>query len=239
MSAYYTTWINSGMHHATRWHWDRLAVNPHAGNGFAAPSAAPSFCLGQPNNTCPDPAQPGASTPVPTSTTPPAQATSTPIATATAIPPTRTPVPTSTPPGAAELQARGRRPCNFDDLSSPNRTFSGQYPSGVINWGSNAWYLSGPYDKFRANSFSFNGSALTSGSFCFTSPRTLTALDVDNGGTTTTTVTLACGNQPTIRKSLAAGQTATIMTGWSAPCTTVTLTSTNGWYVNFDNLQIQ
>jgi hypothetical protein len=31
-----------------RFHWQRLAVNPSTG-----PSAAPSFCLGQPQNTCP------------------------------------------------------------------------------------------------------------------------------------------------------------------------------------------
>ena len=62
VSAYYTSWINSGIHHPTRWHWDRLAVNPHQANGtFAAPSSAPSFCLGQTHNTCPDPTNPNGS----------------------------------------------------------------------------------------------------------------------------------------------------------------------------------
>ncbi|HYW86927.1 MAG TPA: hypothetical protein VFB50_04110 [Chloroflexota bacterium] len=52
---YFTSWINGGQHQPTRWHWDRIAVNPKddAGNP-APPSAAPSFCLGAPRNVCPD-----------------------------------------------------------------------------------------------------------------------------------------------------------------------------------------
>lgn len=37
-----------------RYHWGRLAVNPHDANGnLLAPSVAPSFCLGKAQNTCP------------------------------------------------------------------------------------------------------------------------------------------------------------------------------------------
>ena len=36
---YFTSWINGGQHTPTRWHWDRIAVNPHDSSGnFAAPS---------------------------------------------------------------------------------------------------------------------------------------------------------------------------------------------------------
>lgn len=36
-----------------RMHWDRIAINPKNPDGtIAAPSAAETFCLGQPNNTC-------------------------------------------------------------------------------------------------------------------------------------------------------------------------------------------
>ena len=52
---YFDSWINGGQHTPTRWHWDRIAVNPHDENGTpVTPSASPSFCLGQTNNTCPD-----------------------------------------------------------------------------------------------------------------------------------------------------------------------------------------
>jgi hypothetical protein len=91
---YFTSWVNGGQHTPTRWHWDRVAVNPKL-NGSPAPlTAAPSFCLGLPDNTCPDPV-PGAPVPtqptaLPTWTTVPASAatstrTSTPTATATAL----------------------------------------------------------------------------------------------------------------------------------------------------------
>lgn len=53
VNVYFTSWINGGQHTPTRFHWGRVAVNPHSGSGFTAPSAAPSFCLGQPQNTCP------------------------------------------------------------------------------------------------------------------------------------------------------------------------------------------
>jgi hypothetical protein len=52
---YFASWINGGQHKPTRWHWDRVAVNPHdAAGNMLPPSAAPSFCLGEKNNTCPD-----------------------------------------------------------------------------------------------------------------------------------------------------------------------------------------
>jgi hypothetical protein len=52
---YFASWINGGQHKPIRWHWDRVAVNPHddAGN-ILPPSSAPSFCLGEKNNTCAD-----------------------------------------------------------------------------------------------------------------------------------------------------------------------------------------
>ena len=46
---YFTSWQNANGHHPTRWHWGRLAVNPHNVGGAPMPvSAAPSYCLGQP-----------------------------------------------------------------------------------------------------------------------------------------------------------------------------------------------
>jgi hypothetical protein len=51
---YASDWQDFHPNPAYRFHWDHFAVNPHNPDGsFTAPSAAPSFCLGQPNNTCP------------------------------------------------------------------------------------------------------------------------------------------------------------------------------------------
>src|SRR5258708_11393341 len=43
----------------------------------------------------------------------------------------------------------------FDDLTPADRTLNGQYPTGVIDWGNNAWFLSGPWGQFTTNSVSF------------------------------------------------------------------------------------
>lgn len=79
----------------------------------------------------------------------------------------------------------------------------------------------------------------TSGSFTFLVPRRLLRLDAYNGGTTSSTITLACAGQPTLSLSLAVGQLVTgVATNWTATCATVTITSSDGWNTNFDNLVI-
>ncbi len=174
-------------------------------------------------------------TPVPTATrtptTAPGTATSTPTRTSTPTTgPTSTPVPTVT--------GSGTRTLTFDDLSSPNRALTGQYPAGVVNWGSGTWYLSGPYGSFRSNSISFNGSSPTSASFSYFSPMRLIQLDAFNGGSGASTVTLSCDGTRATQMTVAAGQTQTIPMGWIGVCSTVTVESSNGWNTNFDNLVI-
>jgi hypothetical protein len=127
----------------------------------------------------------------------------------------------------------------FDGLLNPNRLLTGQYPSGVIDWGGGAWYLAGPYYRWTSNSISFSSAGPTSASFGFVSPRRLLQLDAYNGGTTSSVVSLSCAGQPTVSATLAPDQISTIVTGWSATCTNVNVGSTNGWYVNFDRLSIQ
>lgn len=144
-------------------------------------------------------------------------------------PPTPSPVPTPVPPVTQTV--------TFDDKTGQNQPLSGQYPSGLISWGSGMWYHSGPYGQFTTKSASFDGSSRTSATFTFLTPRRLVSLRAYNGGVAST-VTLACPGEVTKSMSLAAGQLATITTGWNGTCTTVTVTSTNGWDTNFDDLVI-
>jgi hypothetical protein len=160
-------------------------------------------------------------------------ATVTPTRTPTPIAPS-TPTPTLTPtPGGSQTSV------TFDTLASPGRALTGQYPSGVVDWGSGAWYLSGPWGQLRTNSVSFNGPGATSASFTLLSPRRVVQLDAFNGGTVSSTITLACAGQPTVSVSLAANQLRTVVTNWSGTCTTVTVGSSNGWDTNFDSLLLQ
>jgi hypothetical protein len=152
--------------------------------------------------------------------------TTVPTATAT---PTRTPTPTATPAQS------GQTTLTFDDRAGQNQALNGQYPSGVIDWGTGQWWHSGPYGSFTTKSVSFTSGA-TSRTLRFMTPRRLARLDAYNGGGGPTTVTLGCPGQPTRTATLAAGQTATVTTGWTGACGTVTVTSSNGWDTNFDNL---
>jgi hypothetical protein len=181
-------------------------------------------------------AQVSAPTPTPTSSPTP-----------TAVPPTNTPTPTPRPTNTATTTPTptptsggsfGRQTVTFDDLSNPQRPLNGQYPTAVIDWGTGQWWLSGPTGKFTTNSVSFNGPVLTTAAFNFVTPRQLVQLDVYNRGLTSTTISIACTGEVTKEETLAPGQVTTITTGWTGPCTTVTISSTNGWNTNFDNLVI-
>jgi hypothetical protein len=151
---------------------------------------------------------------------------------ASAAAPTQTPTRIPTP-GASS------RSITFDDLTNPNRALNGQYPSGVIDWGTNGWYLSGPYGAFKTNSVSFNGAGITSQGFGLLSPRRLIQVDAYNGDYGPTTVTVGCPGQQTRSFTLAPKAQATLVTGWSGACNTVTVTSSNGWKTNFDNFVLQ
>jgi len=123
----------------------------------------------------------------------------------------------------------------FDDLSSPGRLLDGQYPVGVIDWGVSRWWLSGPWGNFATDSISFPPEGMSE-PFSFVSPQRLINIQVFNGGDTPSTVTLACDGNPTVRQEIAANQLLTIPTNWTTTCTTVTVSSSNGWWTNFDNL---
>jgi hypothetical protein len=161
----------------------------------------------------------GAATPTVTPT-PTATSTPTPTVTSTPTPPPRT------------------LTITFDDLSAPSRPLSGEYPSGVIDWGTDVWFLSGPYGRWSTNSVSFNGAGPTSAAFALLSSWRLVQLDAYNGGAAASTITLSCVgfDQTPIQRILDAGQMVTIPTGWLGVCSGVALTSSNGWDTNFKNL---
>jgi hypothetical protein len=126
----------------------------------------------------------------------------------------------------------------FDGLSNPGRPLNGQYPTAVIDWGTAAWWLAGPAGRFSGNSVSFNGPVPTTAAFSFVSPRRLVQIDAYNGGVTPSTISINCPGQLTKQVTLAPNQLSTIATGWTGVCTGVTISSTNGWNANFNNLVI-
>jgi hypothetical protein len=154
-------------------------------------------------------------------------ATPTPIPAATATP-TRTPLPATPTPATVTT--------TFDDRAGQNQALNGQYPAGVIDWGSNQWFHAAPWGQFTTKSVSFNAAARTSASFTFLTPRKLVSLRAYNGGGSPSTVTLSCAGQATKTVTVPAGQLVTIQTGWAGTCGTVTVGSSNGWDTNLDDL---
>ena len=172
-------------------------------------------------------------TPIANSTsTPTPKATSTPTSTTTP-PPTTTTTPTVTPTTVGQT-------IRFNALPS-GQPLTGQYPNTVIDWGSNEhWFVSGPYGQFSSNSISFNGPDLSSANFQFISPHKLISLKAYNGGSVASTISISCPGLPTKQVSMTAGLVTTISTGWPTACAgSVTISSSNGWDTNFDQLVIQ
>ena len=125
--------------------------------------------------------------------------------------------------------------CTFDTLPNPNSPLNGTYCG--IDFGTGSWYLSGPYSLFTTQSISYPDGTPRSGAFTFISPKTLLQVDVANGGTVASTITLSCTGNPTVSQAVAVNTLATIITNWTQPCSTVTVGSTNGWDSNFDNVR--
>lgn len=127
---------------------------------------------------------------------------------------------------------------SFDDATGENRVLNGQYPSGVIDWGTNGWYLSGPWRQLTTKSVGFNGPGLTSGSFTFLTPRVLLQVDAFNGGTVASTLSFACTGNASVTRTVNVMALVTIQTGWTTPCSSVQVSSSNGWNTNLDNFVI-
>lgn len=154
--------------------------------------------------------------------------TPTPTPTPTSTPtPTPIPTPTPTPPAQTTI--------TFDDLVGQNQVLNGQYPSGLINWGTNVWWLSAPWGPHTTKSVSFNVNG-TSKTFAFVSPKVLDSIDA--GGISPSTITLLCSGNTNKVQAIPANTLVTIATGWTTPCTTVTVGSSNGWDTNFDTLKV-
>jgi hypothetical protein len=143
-----------------------------------------------------------------------------------------TPTPTPTPTGGAQT-------ITFDELPGQDRPLTGEYPAGVIDWGSSGeWWLASPVGPFLGKSISLGGPNISSASFRFVSPKRLVQVHAYNGGTTLDTVTVSCAGQSPATATLAPGAVQTIATGWTAACSPVTIATTNTWHTNFDRLMI-
>jgi len=138
--------------------------------------------------------------------------------------------------GVSSALAQSTTLVDFNDLSPYNVPLDGEYPIGVIDWGIGAWYLSGPYGDFTDQSIGFNGPGPTSADFEFVTDLRLIGFQASNGSDIASTVSASCSGQTTVTQTVPGNSLVTFSTGWFDGCSPVTLSSTNGWDTNFDNL---
>jgi hypothetical protein len=125
----------------------------------------------------------------------------------------------------------------FDDPHLPAGTpLQGQYPSGVIDWGTGIWRISVPEGGFGTFNLTIADPKVKTAKFQFYCPRVFVGVDVYNGGTSDAKITI---HSPEIREmsfTVKPGQLQRLRTGWRDPSTSVVFDIENGEGLRFDNL---
>ena len=146
--------------------------------------------------------------------------------------PTASPTPT---PTATPGTGGGTSVIDFNSATA-GAPLNGQYPSGIANWGTGTWYVSPAWGQFTTNSISYSNATIRSGVVSFLSPVRLVSIEAYNGGSARSDITISCPGS-NIGTFVNAGSFLKInATNWGSPCSTITITSSNGWETNFDNL---
>ena len=125
----------------------------------------------------------------------------------------------------------------FDAPHLPAGTvLEGQYPSGVIDWGTGSWRIHVPAGKFGTFNLSLADPSSTTAEFAFYAPRIFVGVDAYNGGSADATVAV---HSPEIREmsfTIKPGELRRLRTEWRDPSSKVVFDLKNGEGLQFDNL---
>jgi hypothetical protein len=125
----------------------------------------------------------------------------------------------------------------FDDPHLPAGTpLVGQYPSGVIDWGEDAWKIATPYGKFATFTLALADPTPRQAAFYFYAPRIFVGVDVYNGGDADATVTIRSPGDGEVSAIIKPGELRRLRTNWRDPSSQVSFEFTNGQSLRFDNL---
>jgi len=125
----------------------------------------------------------------------------------------------------------------FDDPHLPAGTkLQGQYPSGVVDWGTDTWRISVPQGKFGTFSLALANPQAESAGFRFYAPRIFAGVDVYNDGSSVATLTVHSPEIREITLTLKPGELRRLRTGWRDPSSSVFFELKNGEGLRFDNL---
>ena len=125
----------------------------------------------------------------------------------------------------------------FDDPHLPAGTrLSGQYPSGVIDWGADEWQIGTPYGKFGTFTLALADPEARHAQFHFYTPRIFAGLDVYNGGDGDATILIRSPEIREISFTIKPKEVRRLRTEWRDPSSQVFFDVTNGQALRFDNL---
>jgi hypothetical protein len=124
----------------------------------------------------------------------------------------------------------------FDDPHLPAGTvLSGQYPSGVIDWGTDQWSIHTPQGGFGTFNVAMRDPKAGRAQFSFYSPRIFVGLDAFNGGNQDAVLTIRCPELREVSFIIKPGETRRIRTGWEDRSSVVIFEVENGEKLIFDN----
>jgi len=125
----------------------------------------------------------------------------------------------------------------FDDPHRPAGTaLTGEYPSGVVDWGAGTWQIGAPFGKFGTFNLALSDAKSHEAEFALVNPFIFVGLDVYNDGDNDATITL---RSPEIRETtftIKPKELRRLRTGWHDPSSRVLIGVTNGEGLRFDNL---
>ncbi len=139
-----------------------------------------------------------------------------------------------------DIQGHGDRPptfITFDDPHLPVGTaLVGQYPSGVVDWGSGVWRIAGPLGKFGTFNLALADGEARHAGFTFYAPRVMAGIDIYNDGDAEVTVRVRSAGNSAVFVTIGPKQLRRFRTGWQHAASDVTFEFTGGNRLRFDNL---
>ena len=128
---------------------------------------------------------------------------------------------------------------NFDSPApsgSPYTAINGVF--GGINFGSNQWDWEPAYLSDSTNNIYFNSATGNSRTFTFASG-THVLVSMKVATSVAGTLTLSDGTGQTKTQAVSTGDMQLVTTGWKNPSSTITVTFTAGWNIEFDDITYQ
>jgi hypothetical protein len=125
----------------------------------------------------------------------------------------------------------------FDDPHLPAGTLLlGQYPSGVVDWGTGGWQIGTPFGKFATFTLALTDAKAQQAEFGFFVPTIFVGMDVYNDGESDATITFRSPEIREVTFTIKPKELRRVRTGWHDPSSQVSVAVVNGEGLRFDNL---